>query len=323
MNTLAGHAASVISAIAILLSVSSVSATDARKIRVDYPLIQLTEDVYVVQGPVSEPNMENQGFRNNVVIVVTRAGVVVMDPGTSVYVGNMVLEKIRRITEKPVVAVFNSHVHGDHWLGNQAFKKANQKVNIYAHSKMIQLAEAGEGKNWIDRFNIATGNAIAGTEPVAPNVAVTDGQTISVGGLEFRIHATGPAHSDGDIMIEVPQKRILFTGDNVRNGTVAINIASFSGNVVAMDRALDAKAEIYIPGHGKPGDRNIVLAYRKFIDTLRSTVAKHYEAGLEAHQIKPLVLDALSDFQDWTLFRENIGRLVSLAYLEIEADSFK
>jgi glyoxylase-like metal-dependent hydrolase (beta-lactamase superfamily II) len=322
MKAFTGRSEHIVVAIALLFITSTATADGSRKIRIDYPLTTLAKDVYLVQGPISEPNKDNQGFRNNVVIIVTQSGVVVMDPGTSVYVGNMVLEKIRGVTDKPVVAVFNSHVHGDHWLGNQAFKNANPDVNIYAHSKMIQLAATGEGNRWIDRFNAVTDNAVVGTEPIVPNVPVTDGQTIVVGRMDFRIHATGPAHSDGDIMIEVPQKGILFTGDNVRNGTVAINIASFRGNIAAMDRALNSKADVYIPGHGKPGGRKVVLAYRDFIETLRSTVAKHYETGMEAHQIKPLVLQALNEYRHWTLFEENIGRLVSLVYLEVEEESF-
>ena len=56
----------------------------------------------------------------------------------------------RSITEKPIVAVFNTHVHGDHWLGNQAVKAAWPDVAIYGHPNMLALIEQGEGKAWVD-----------------------------------------------------------------------------------------------------------------------------------------------------------------------------
>lgn len=309
-------------ATALLITSTAAMAGNSRAIRADYPLTRLSDRVYVLYGPLSEPNKENQGFRNNVVVVLTTAGVVVMDVGTSVYAGNMVLKKIRGISDKPVVAVFNSHVHGDHWLGNQAFKEANPKVNIYAHARMIDQARAGEGTRWIERFNAATDNAVVGTRPVIPNIAVRDGQVITVGDVRFRVHHTGIAHSDGDIMIEIPQEKMLFTGDVVRAGTVSISSGSFKGNIVAIDRLLGTKAKTFIPGHGMAGGREIVQAYRRFIDTLRSVVARHYESGLPDYQIKPYVVKALAEFHDWARFDEHIGRLVSLAYLEVQDEAF-
>ncbi len=83
---------------------------------------QIAPGVYVIHGPTELPSPDNQGFMNNPAFIVTDAGVVVVDPGSSVQVGEMVLERIGQVTDKPVLAVFNSHIHGDHWLGNQAIR---------------------------------------------------------------------------------------------------------------------------------------------------------------------------------------------------------
>lgn len=298
-------------------------AGTSRDIKKDYPVTKLSDHIYVIYAPVGEPTKENQGFRTNAVFVVTKAGVVVFDPCGSVYIGNMILKKIKTVTDKPVVAVFNTHVHGDHWLGNQAFKEANPKVSIYAHANMKKQAESGEGDRWLKLFNEATGNAVMGTKPVPPNKTVTNGEVIKFGELSFRVHYTGPAHTDGDIMIEIPEEKVLLTGDIVRVGLVGISNASFKGNIVAIDHALKTKSKLYIPGHGKAGDQRISKDYRQFLDTLRNTVAKHYEAGLSDFEIKPKVVKALSGYKDWVMFKENIGRLVSLTYLEIEAEAFQ
>ena len=90
----------------------------------DYPASKVATHTYVIHGPVDYPNPQNQGFMNNPAFVLTKAGVVVIDPGSSVQSGEMVLRQIRKVTDQKVVAVLNTHAHGDHWLGNQAFREA-------------------------------------------------------------------------------------------------------------------------------------------------------------------------------------------------------
>nr|WP_231892881.1 MBL fold metallo-hydrolase [endosymbiont of unidentified scaly snail isolate Monju] len=80
---------------------------------------------------------------NNPSFLVTEQGVVVVDPGGTLQAGRMLVGKIRATTDKPVLAVFNTHVHGDHWLGNQAIVEAWPQAVIYAHPKMIEEAKAG------------------------------------------------------------------------------------------------------------------------------------------------------------------------------------
>lgn len=302
---------------------AGIYAGTSRVIKEDYPVTKLSDRIYVIYGPVGEPTKKNQGFRNNAIFVVTNKGVVVMDPGTSIYVGQMILKKIKTVTDKKVVAVFNSHVHGDHWLGNQAFKEANAKVNIYAHANMIKQASEGEGDRWVKLFNQSTNNSVTGTKPVIPNKTVKDGDVIKIGELSFRVHHTGPAHTNGDIMVEVVEENAILTGDIVRVGLVGISNASFKGNITAIDRALKTRAKLFLPGHGKAGDQRVAKDYRRFMSTLRKVVAKHYESGMSDFEIKPKVVKALKKYKNWVRFKESIGRLVSLAYLEVEAEAFK
>jgi len=323
MTRLRGNALATLCAAAAAAGMAVAGhAEPSRALRADYPVARLSERVYVIHGPVGAPTKQNQGFNNNVVFVVTQGGVVVMDPGTSRYVGQMVLRKIETITDRPVVAVFNSHIHGDHWLGNQAFRDANPDVRIYAHPNMKKLADAGAGDAWIRRLNQATGDAVVGTRAVAPDRAVKDGEVVAIGELHFKVHHASPAHTDGDIMVEVVEERVLFTGDIVRAGLVGISNASFKGNLAAMDRALKTGCTRFVPGHGRSGDATVVQDYRRFMRILRETVAQHYDAGLGDFEIKPKVVESLAEFKDWALFDENLGRLVSLAYLEVEADAF-
>ncbi len=100
-----------------LVGVVGASVAADRAIKKDYPVTRITERIYVIYGPYEMPNKQNQGFRNNPAFVVTGAGVIVIDPGGGKNVGEMVLKKIRAITDKPVVAVFDWNEKGGvlHW----------------------------------------------------------------------------------------------------------------------------------------------------------------------------------------------------------------
>ena len=115
----------------------------------DYPFERVAENTWVIHGPLGHPSVENQGFMNNPGIVLTSAGVVVVDPGSSVQAGEMVLRMISKVTKEPVVATFNTHVHGDHWLGNQAVRAAYPDAPIYAHPRQIEKVKAGAGDSWV------------------------------------------------------------------------------------------------------------------------------------------------------------------------------
>ena len=86
---------------------------EAGPIGIPYSPEEVAENVYVIHGSLDFPNSVNQGFMNNPVFVVSEGGVVLIDPGSSVQTGRMVLGEIEKVTDQPVVAVFATHVHGD------------------------------------------------------------------------------------------------------------------------------------------------------------------------------------------------------------------
>ena len=195
-------------------------------------------------------------------LVVTPSGVVIVDPVSSGHIGDMVLRQMRAITAKPVIAVLNTHVHGDHWLGNDAVLRAFPGVPIYGHPKMIAAIDAGAGEQWIDSMNRLTGNAVAGTQVVKPTNAVGDGTVLDLGGFQFRIHHNGTAHTNNDLMIEVVGEDLLFTGDNASNGRILrMDDGSFEGNAEALKLALSLNREVVVPGHGQTAGPELIEAY--------------------------------------------------------------
>lgn len=290
---------------------------------VDYPAQKITDDVYVIHGPREYPNKTNKGFVNNPGFVVTEKGVVVIDPGSTTGVGEMVLGKIKAISDKPVVAVFNTHIHGDHWLGNEAIKKAYPKAIIYGHPNMIKLVEAGDGKTWVDLMNRLTEGTATPTKPVGPDLAVDNNEVVNIGGLQFRIHHTGHAHTKGDIMVEVVQRKVLFMGDiGSHMRILRMDDGHFKGNIAAIDYALASGVQFFVPGHGQSGGQEAAKGYRDYLSTLRSGVAKLYEQGMSDFEMKPKIEPDMNPWITWAGFTDEFGRHVSLCYLEIEKEAF-
>ena len=260
--------------------------------------------------------MNNPGF------VLTNKGVVVIDPGSSVQVGRFVLDKLKTITQDPVIAVFNTHIHGDHWLGNQAILAAYPNAVIYAHPNMIAKAPA-EGANWVTLMDQLTDGATRGTQVTLPNLGLENSDNLRISNLHFRIYHNGVAHTDGDIMIEVVEEKVMFLGDNVTAARLGrMDDGSFAGNIAAADMALASSAQHFVPGHGKTGGRDVPQNYKALLVALTGAVKKYQAQGLQDYEMKDKVVADLGAYKNWALFDSNIGKLVSLAYLQAESEGF-
>lgn len=304
------------------LTLLACSPAKAPPIAADYPLAKITERVYVLHGPNEMPNKLNQGFMNNPGFVLTKKGVVVIDPGSSVQVGELVLKKIAVVTRDPVIAVFNTHIHGDHWLGNQAIRAAYPKAVIYAHPKM-KAKTATDGESWVTLLNNLTDGAVRGTQPLAPDTHIEHGETLALNGTHFRIYHNGKAHTDGDIMIEVVEEKLMFLGDNALVDRIGrMDDGDFKGNVAALEMALAAGAQHFVPGHGPANGRAVAEGYRDYLKALHAEVKKYYDQGLSDFDMKPKVAAALTRFHAWKDFEDQLGKHISLAYLQVEADAF-
>lgn len=282
---------------------------------------KINDNIYVMHGPLSEPSPSNNGFMNNPGIIVSHNGLIVIDPGSAYQVGQEVIKEIEKISDKPILAVFNTHIHGDHWLANQAIKEKYPQAKIYGHPAMIKQANGEQGIIWVDMMNRLTEGKTKGTQVVAPKFSVDQGTMIEVDGQHFRIHAMIPAHTNTDIMIEHVQSQTLFLGDNSfyqRMGRFD-NSASMLGNIKALEYATQLKMSVYVPGHGRSGKAD--TAIKPFLDYLlrvQAVVQAGFDDDLQDFEIKDKVIGDFSDYTSWHGFDTNFGKHINSMYLEIE-----
>jgi len=290
----------------------------------DYKAERVAEHTYVIFGPTERPNPENLGFMNNPAIVIGSDSVIIIDPGSSLESGRMVLRQLKKLSSKPVSHVFVSHVHGDHWLGNQAIRESYPEAKFYAHPEMIRKAKESEADSWIKLMNTLTEGATEGTRAVIPENSLADGDTFKISGLTLRIQIMPAVHSYTDAMFEIVEDSVFFTGDNVTYKRIGrFDDGTFRGTIAMADKIIPQNFSQYVPGHGPVGDKAIVEDFRHYVVTLYETVAALYEEGLSDFEMKEQVVEKLAAYKDWSGFEEEIGKHISLAILEAEKAAFE
>ena len=288
-----------------------------------YSFEKVTDNTWVMHGPRELPNPQNKGFMNNPGIVQTSAGLVMIDPGSTVRVGENVLTEVKKISNLPIVAVFNTHIHGDHWLANQAVKAAYPEVTIYGHPEMLAEIENGEGENWLSLMDSMTEGASKGTIVVAPDNAVDNSNIIKVGDTQFKIHHYGIAHTRTDIMIEVIENSVIFLGDNVLSLRIPrTSDGTFQGNISTIKTILETDAKTYVPGHGPTGDRAMVETYLGYLSAIYEAAQKAFEDDLDSSDVIGITKETTVAYKDWQGYNDLLGPQGAQAYSEVEAAEF-
>ena len=292
----------------------------------EYQFEPIAKNIFVIHGPVGTPSVDNQGFMNNPAIVIGETGVIVIDPGSAYHIGKKVITEIEKITKKPIIAVFNTHAHGDHWLGNQAIVERYPNIKIYAHPKMLKQTQEGDSDFWLDIMNDYTQGQTKDTKAVYPTDSVAHLQRITLDSEQFIIHSpTQKAHTDTDIMIEHVSSQTLFLGDNAIIDFLGAFDASsdMHSNVKALEYAVNLKLKNYVPGHGQTGTPEVAInSFLDYLAIVKQEAEKGFKEDLSGYEVKPLAIKKLQAYKHWAAFDEQIGKHIGKMLQEVEALDF-
>ncbi len=157
-----------------------------------------------------------EAFRFNVGAVIGGEGVMVIDTRASVKQAQEVLRDLRELTNLPVTAVINTHYHWDHAWGNSEFPG----IPIWGHDECANVMR-GVTQQEIDQIakTYELGNDLDGLQIVPPDRVFSDTATVELGGRTVRLAYLGLAHTNSDIVIEVPDAKVVFGGDIIEEGS--------------------------------------------------------------------------------------------------------
>lgn len=257
------------------------------------------------------------GFGGNAVAILTDDGVVMFDSSGTPASAHDILSELRKLTDKPVLYVINSHWHWDHWGGNQVFKAAYPNVQFLSQEKNrdLMMTTAVEWNapglerdlpNYISEQKKEIDAAAAKQAPEAqlakmrellaadedflqqkrsvvytfPNVVFSDSVTLFLGGREIRVlHAR--AITPGDTYLYLPKEKILITGDILVNPIPFAVGGSYPQDWIATLQTLEALGlDNIIPGHGDvEHDKTYLRQNLKMFQHVASDVKKSRDAG--------------------------------------------
>jgi len=286
---------------------------------VEMDLKQVSEHVYYVQGKAGIAT-DNEGFISNAGFIVTNEGVVVFDALGTPSLANLLLTKIRSVTDKPVLKVIVSHYHADHIYGLQVFKEQGAQI-IAPKGVMDYLASASASERLEERQFSLEPWVNEKTYLVTPDVIIDKAMTFKHGDMTFTLDVLGAAHSDGDLTLYVEPDRVLFSGDIIFEGRVPyLGDANTKKWLDTLTKMEVGKIAALIPGHG-PAAKNpnqAISATRNYLAKVRSVMAdavQNLDDFAETYDKTDW-----SEFEKLPAFAESNRRNPYQVYLSIEEE---
>jgi glyoxylase-like metal-dependent hydrolase (beta-lactamase superfamily II) len=238
--------------------------------------VKVAPDTYMVQGVSALGSSANRNFISNAAFVVTPQGVLVVDALGSPVLALELLAEIRRITSAPVRYVVVTHYHADHIYGLQAFKDAGATIIAQRDGRLYLNSDTAQLRLKASREELAPA-VDDDTRLVAADRWIEQPTTLQLGGLDFLLQPAGPAHTPEDLVIWVPQRRLLFAGDLVFRGRIPfVGQADSARWITALDTLLSFDANTIVPGHGpvSASARDDLELTRDYLVYLRQTMGE-------------------------------------------------
>jgi glyoxylase-like metal-dependent hydrolase (beta-lactamase superfamily II) len=243
-----------------------------------------------------------------------------------------IVAEIKKVSDKPIRFLLNTHHHGDHVGGNEVFK---QFAMIVAHDNVRKRMLSSPADIQRDYPAMIEGAKKAGNEQMvkalsdqlewakkvrieeipAPIMTFDSELRISMGDETIQIWHLPPAHTDGDSVVYFEKAKVLHMGDDLFNKIIPfIDVksgGSVKGYLAALDKVLakvpaDAKV---IPGHGEVTDIGGIKAFRQYISDVLEVAQKAKAAGKSKEDfLKDVDLPAYKDYSGYKdRFKANAG----------------
>ncbi len=193
-------------------------------------------------------------------LVVGSQSCLLIDTGSSPWQGEQIRRSVAELTSAPLTAVVVTHAHFDHAFGIAAFAD----LDVYGHASLAESLRSAESRTRAAELRIDPDQLAVPNRPLTLLAAKDLGLSPRSDQRRWvEISHVGPAHTQGDLVVVVPDARVLFAGDLVEESgppqvgpdTAMATWAKALDSVIGMMRA----DTMVVPGHGEVLDRMDVL----------------------------------------------------------------
>lgn len=257
-------------------------------------------------------------FDVNVALIEGEAGLVVVDTYTSAAGAERVLADLRRVSSAPIRHAVNTHVHFDHSFGNGVFARQGAELiaheaaaaGLPAHAEEIRREAAAEPAEPVHP-------EIAATEPVVPGRTLSSVLALDLGDRTVEVVHPGRGHTDGDVIVIVPDAGVLLAGDLVEESAARAGVPGFGPDCFPLEwplsldlvLGLTTPSTVVVPGHGAPVGQDFVTEQRAAIGVVAETIRDLAGRGIPADQ----ALGAA----EWPYPREELAHAVARGYAQL------
>ena len=224
--------------------------------------------------------------------------------------------EIKRVTDKPVRLLINSHHHIDHTLGNALFPEARIISHVNARTEQIR-----NGLAPLERLKPIIPDLVAETEGIElrlPDVTFEGSLTLHQGDREIRLQHLGRGHTIGDIIVMLPDEGIMYAGDLAFHRVTPLAFEGHIGDWLAVCyRIKDRSPKTVVPGHGPVGDMKEFDLMSAYLATIRQQA----KAAFDDHKSEEEAISVieLGDYASWTE-PERLGINVNRLFLEFREE---
>ena len=275
---------------------------------------KVSENIWCFFGKTEVPSKENGGFMANSCYIKAKDSYILIDTGANYNFAKQAYEAMQKIEDLKVSTIIITHEHDDHWMGNSFYKDRFNSI-IYA-PKSINENYNENSKPRI--FEILDKNEMENTKVIKADVVVSDEKVINISDKTIKIIPTKlTAHTKDDLIVYLPDEKVIFTGDIIMNQRVTSNRdGSVVGTLKAIDLINSYDWNTLIAGHGTITDKKATDFTTKYFTLLKTRVLEAIEAGITADEISKVV--TMDDFKDVAMFDELNSRNVFDAFRELE-----
>ena len=278
----------------------------------------VAEGVYAYIGDLEARSYDNEGLNANIGLIVTPAGVVLIDSGATFQTARKLHEAVKKVTTQPLKWVINTGGQDHRWLGNGYFKAQGIEVIAHASAEADMQARAGDHLAALQGLQ----ERLIGTVPTLPTRFLPDADTrLELGGTVIELKYRGGGHTPGDMLVWLPQKKLLFSGDVVYVDRVLGLIPVSSSKTWLQSFALidELQPQTIVPGHGRVTTLAIARAQtRDLLLALRADMKKAVDDGVDiSTAVKRFNTQPFAHLKHAEVW---IPQLANRTYLELERE---